>query len=92
MQSGLCSVIMWQNRALKGTRTTLKRRDAATLEGMGISYAFSVLIPASQWRSVTTKPKPLKDRLAVDGTTYLVLAIEEDIAHNLRIHLGGEFE
>lgn len=92
MQPGLCSNVAWAGKTIKGTRTVLKRRDAATLEGTGVSYAFSVLVPASQWQSVPTKPQPLKDRLAVDGASYLVLAVEEDIAHNLRIHLGGEYE
>lgn len=92
MQKGLCSNVSWGGKTLRGTRTTLKRRDAATLEGDGITYAFSVLVPASQWQTVPSKPQPLKDRLAVDGSSYLVLAVEEDIAHNLRIHLGGEYE
>lgn len=92
MQKGLCSNVSWGGKTLRGTRTTLKRRDAATLEGDGVSYAFSILVPASQWKTVTVKPKPLRDRIGVDGTTYLILAVEEDIAHNLRIHLGGEYE
>lgn len=92
MQRGLCSIVLWSGKSLRGTRTTLKRRDAATLEGAGVSYAFSILVPASQWSAVVSKPRPLKDRLAVDGETFLVLAVEEDIAHNLRIHLGGQYE
>lgn len=92
MQDGLCSIFVWRGTALKGTRSTLKRQDAATLAGMDVGYAFTILIPASEWSKTSTRPRPLKDRVQVDGVTYLVLAIEEDVAHNTRIHLGAEYE
>lgn len=90
-QKGLCSTVVWQGVSLKGTRTTLRRSDAATLAATTASYTFSVLIPASELGRVASLPRPLRDRVAVDGTTYLVLATERDVADNLRIHLGDEY-
>lgn len=92
MQNGLCSNFAFQNAVLQGTRSVLKRQDAATLSGLDVGYSFTILIPRSEWLKVSSRPKPLKDRVQVDGGTYLVLAVEEDVAHNLRIHLGAEYD
>ena len=92
MQDGLCSNFVWHSTTLRGTRSVLKRQDAATLSGMDVGYSFTILIPSTEWLKVATKPRPLKDRVQVDGNTYLVLALEEDVAHNIRVHLGAEYE
>lgn len=90
-QPGLASNVLWQGVALHGTRTVLRRQDAATLAAATASYTFSVLLPRSELGRVQTLPAPLRDRVTVDGTRYLVLATERDVADNLRIHLGEEY-
>lgn len=90
-QDGLCSFLVWQNTTLKGTRTTLKLQDSATLSGMDAVYAFSVLVPYSETLKVNSMPSPRRDRVSVDGKTYLVLSVETDVAGNRRIHLGDEY-
>lgn len=90
-QRGLASTVLWQNASLSGTRTVLRRQDAATLAATSASYTLSVLIPLSELGKVSSLPRPLRDRVTVDGTRYLVLATERDVADNLRIHLGEEY-
>ena len=90
-QRGLCSHVLWQGVTLLGTRTTRRRADAATLAATAASYTLSVMVPAAELGKVSTLPRPLRDRVTVDGTRYLVLATERDVADNLRIHLGEEY-
>ena len=88
-QTGLCTRAVWNSREITGTRSVLKRQDAATLAGDTQQYAFSLLCPASQFPSA--KPEPLRDLLEIDGVKHLVLAVETDVAGNLRIHLGSQY-
>lgn len=90
-QRGLASTVLWQGAALMGTRTVLRRQDAATLAAQTASYTVSVLIPRSELGQVNSLPRPLRDRVTMDGTRYLVLACERDVADNLRLHLGEEY-
>lgn len=90
-QRGLASTMLWQGATLMGTRTVLRRQDAATLAATIASYTLSIMVPASEFGKVQSQPRPLKDRVTVDGTRYLVLAIERDVADNIRIHLGEEY-
>lgn len=76
---------------VKGVRTLLKMQDAATLSGMDAGYSFSVLLAAAEARKWTPMPSPLRDRVAIDGKSYLLLAVETDTAGNIRLHLGGEY-
>ena len=90
-QRGLASTVAWAGASLSGTRTVLRRQDAATLAAQTASYTVSVLIPRSELGKVASLPRPLRDRVTMDGTRYLVLACERDVADNLRIHLGEEY-
>ena len=89
MQTGLCTRATWNGAVLTGTRSTLKRQDAATLAGETVKYDFSLLCPASQFRAA--KPEPLRDTVDIDGVRHLVLAVDTDVAGNLRLHLGSQY-
>ena len=89
MQRGLCTRAVWNGRTVTGTRSVMKRQDAATLAGEAAKYDFSLLCPASQFPGA--KPEPLRDWLEIDGVRHLALAVETDVAGNLRIHLGSQY-
>jgi len=74
--------------AVFGVRSVLKRQDAATLSGDIHHYIFSLLVPAS---ALAAAPHPLKDSAVIGGVSYLILAVEQDVAGNWRIHLGGQY-
>ena len=88
-QVGLCTTAVWNSHSVTGTRSVMKRQDAATLAGEAMKYDFSLLCPASQFPGA--KPEPLRDHLEIDGVKHLVLAVETDVAGNLRIHLGSQY-
>lgn len=89
MQSGLSTSAIWNNQIVIGTRSVMKRQDAATLAGDTMKYDFSLLCPASQFPSA--RPEPLRDQLEIDGTKHLVLAVAVDVAGNLLLHLGSQY-
>lgn len=90
-QPGLCTAVRCGKATLHGTRSTLKRQDAATLTGAMYHYDFSILIPAGELESLASVPEPLRDSLTVDGAPHLILASERDIAGNMRFHLGAQY-
>lgn len=83
--------ISWKGIQVTGVRSVLKRQDAATLSGMDAGYDFTVLISRDEARKWGTQPESLRERLVIDGKPYLLLAVETDVAGNLRLHLGGEY-
>ena len=89
MQPGLCTRATWNGRTVTGTRSVMKRQDAATLAGETMKYDFSLLCPASQFPGA--RPDPLRDHLEIDGFKFLVLAVESDVAGNVRLHLGSQY-
>ena len=90
-RSPFALVVRFSGIDVKGVRTLLKMQDAATLSGMDAGYSFSVLLTAAEVRKWSPMPSPLRDRVAIDGKSYLVLAVETDTAGNIRLHLGGEY-
>lgn len=91
VQPGLASQAKWGDRAFMGTRSVLKRQDAATLSGDLAKYDFSLLVPASEIDRLGGIPAPLKDTIELDGTRHLVLSVEKDVAGNVRLHLGSQY-
>ncbi len=71
-----------------GVKSMLKKADAATLAGDVERYKFSLLVPSS---ALAVPPQPLKDSVALEGKSYLVLSVDTDAVGNLRIHLGGRY-
>ncbi len=88
-QTGLCTTALWNGAPLVGTRSMMKRQDAATLAGDAVKYDFSLLCPASEFTA--GKPEPLRDIVEIDGVKHLVLAVDADVAGNLRLHLGSQY-
>lgn len=91
MQPGLCTRATWNGRTVTGTRSVMKRQDAATLSGDLAKYDFSLLVPASEIDRLGGVPAPLKDTIELDGTRHLVLSVEKDVAGNVRLHLGSQY-
>lgn len=90
IQPGLSVTATWSGGTLTGVRSLMKRQDAATLAGDQLSYDFSLMVPASQF-SGTSRPQPLRDILTIDGRQHLVMALDTDVAGNIRIHLGSRY-
>lgn len=88
---GLAVCASWGDETLTGVRSTMKRQDAATLNGDLVKYDFSLMVPASEVQRVGACPVPLRDLLVVDGVSHLVLAVDIDVAGNRRIHLGSQY-
>ena len=88
---GLSSSASWGERTITGTRSVLKRSDAATLSGDQVHYDFSFLVPASEIRRLGACPAPFRDALTLDGETHLVIAVESDVFGNRRLHLGSRY-
>ena len=90
-QVGLCMEATWQGQKLTGVRSMLKRQDAATLAGAMYHYDFSFLVAASELSPFRRMPEPLKDSLIINGTPHIILSLDEDIAGNIRYHLGAQY-
>lgn len=90
-KSPMALQVSFRGATARGVRSVLKRQDAATLSGMDAGYSFTVLLTVEECRKWTAAPSSLRDRVEIDGQSYLVLATEYDVAGNLRLHLGGEY-
>lgn len=87
-QAGLYLPFEWEGKTLRGCRSTMRREDVNTDAGLAGVYAFSLLVPASEFAD-GKRPEPRTDKIRFDGREYRVLAVEEDaVAACVRIHLG----
>jgi hypothetical protein len=87
-QTGLFLPFEWAGKTLHGCRSTMRREDINTDAGLAGVYAFSLLVPASEFAD-GKRPEPRTDKIKFDGREYRVLAVEEDaVAACVRIHLG----
>ena len=88
-QAGLCVQFCWGGKSFQGCRTSLKREDVNSDEGLVVGdYRYSLLCPAAQFEG--TYPQPRLDKVPVEGEEMRVLAWEADAVHAcIRIDLGG---
>jgi hypothetical protein len=81
----------WSGKTIRGVRTSLKRQDVLSDAGLIDKYQFSLLCAPSEFAA--GRPIPRQSKMVIGGTTYRVLAIEDDSAEaTVKIHLGGEYE
>lgn len=91
-QQGLTEALDWDGQVLHGVRSTLRREAVHADAGLADSYAFSFLVPSSEFRA-GRYPKPRNDKVTVDGTQYRVLSVESDGAQALvRLNLGTIYQ
>ena len=85
-QTGLTVTATWGKVSFAGVRTAIQRADVNTDDGL-ISghYTFSLLVPASALPSMPTR----RDKIAIDGVTYRVIATDTDpVGATVRLDLG----